>query len=69
MGRFNHPIIRSWTRILKTKPKINQLRMNQLIIDTMYKVVSIGGMSIVILIGIVGSIKMYKDIRNIKDKE
>ena len=43
--------------------------MNQLIIDTMYKVVSIGGMSIVILIGIVGSIKMYKDIRNIKDKE
>ena len=43
--------------------------MNQHIIDTMYKVVSIGGMIIVILVGIVGSIKVYKDIRNIKDKE
>jgi hypothetical protein len=37
--------------------------MNQLIIDTMYKVLSIGGMSVVIGVGVIGFIKMYKDIK------
>ena len=41
--------------------------MNQHIIDTMYKVVSIGIMSIVIGVGVIGSIKMYKDIKKQKD--
>ena len=40
--------------------------MNQHIIDTMYKVVSIGGMSMVVLVGIIGIVKV---LRNIKDKE
>jgi len=41
--------------------------MNQHIIDTMYKGVGITLIGIVILVGIIGSIKMYKDIQNIKD--
>ena len=43
--------------------------MNQHIIDTMYKIVGIGIIGIVILVGIVGSIKMYKDINKIKDNQ
>ena len=43
--------------------------MGQLITDIAYMVIGIGVMSMVVLVGIVGSIKMYKDIRNIKDKE
>lgn len=43
--------------------------MNQHIIDTMYKIVGIGLIGIVIGVGIVGSIKMYKDINKIKDNQ
>ena len=41
--------------------------MNQYIIDTIYKGIGIGLMGLVIVVGIVGFIKMYKGIRNQKD--
>ena len=43
--------------------------MNQQIIDTIYKGVGIGIILIITISTIVGIVKMYKDIRNIKDKE
>ena len=43
--------------------------MNQQIIDTIYKGVGIGVILIITISTIVGIVKMYKDIRNIKDKE
>ena len=43
--------------------------MNQKIIDTIYKGVGIGVILIITISTIVGIVKMYKDIRNIKDKK
>lgn len=43
--------------------------MGQQITDIAYMVIGIGLMSMVFVVGIVGVIKMYKDIRNIKDTE
>ena len=43
--------------------------MNQYIIDTIYKVIGIGLMGLVIGVGIIGAIRMWNEIRNIKDKE
>jgi hypothetical protein len=43
--------------------------MNQYIIDTIYKVIGIGLMGLVIGVGIIGTIRMWNEIRNIKDKE
>jgi hypothetical protein len=40
--------------------------MNQYIIDTLYKVVGIGLIGVICIVGIVGSIKMYKDINKLK---
>lgn len=54
---------------IKTKIKINQLRMNQQIIDTIYKGVGIVVILIVTITTIVGTVKMWNQIRNIKDKE
>lgn len=43
--------------------------MNQQIINTLYKVIGIGIILIITISTIVGIVKMYKDIRNIKDKK
>jgi hypothetical protein len=43
--------------------------MNQYIIDMMYKVVGVTLMGIVCIIGIVGSIKMLRQINKLKDNE
>ena len=51
---------------IKTKIKINQLRMNQYIIDTIYKGVGIGVILIVTITTIVGTVKMWNQI-NQKD--
>ena len=51
---------------IKTKIKINQLRMNQYIIDTIYKGVGIVVILIVTITTIVGTVKMWNQI-NQKD--
>jgi hypothetical protein len=43
--------------------------MNQQIINTLYKVIGIGIIGIVVSVGVIGFIKMWNEIRNIKDKE
>lgn len=43
--------------------------MNQQIINTIYKVLGIGVILIVTISTIVGIVKMWNQIRNIKDKE
>ena len=43
--------------------------MNQYIINTLYKIVGIGLMSIVVLVGIIGIVKVLKQINKQKDKE
>jgi len=43
--------------------------MNQQIIDTIYKGVGIGVILIVTISTIIGIVKMWNQIRNIKDKE
>ena len=62
---MENEIPQSRTRILiKTKVKINQLRM-----EIVYSIVMIGLMSIVFLIGIVGIVKVLREIRNQNDTE
>ena len=51
---------------IKTKIKINQLRMNQQIIDTIYKGMGIVVILIVTITTIVGTVKMWNQI-NQKD--
>lgn len=43
--------------------------MGQLITDIAYGVIGIGVIGTILIVGIVGSIKMYKDINKIKDTE
>ena len=43
--------------------------MNQQIINTLYMIVWIGIIGIVVSVGVIGFIKMWNQIRNIKDKE
>ena len=43
--------------------------MNQQIINTLYMIVGIGIIGIVVSVGVIGGIKMWNQIRNIKDKE
>jgi len=43
--------------------------MNQSIVNTLYKGVGIGVILTFSIIGIVGIVKMYRDIMNIKDNE
>jgi uncharacterized membrane protein len=62
--------IRNRTLILiKSKVKINQLIMNQYIIDTIYKVIGIGLMGLVIVVGVIGFVRMLKGINKLKDTE
>jgi hypothetical protein len=43
--------------------------MNQQIINTLYMIVGIGIIGIVVSVGVIGFIKMWNEIRDIKDKE
>ena len=41
--------------------------MNQQIIDTLYKILGIGLIGVVIVVGVIGGIKMWKQINKIKN--
>jgi hypothetical protein len=43
--------------------------MNQQIINTLYKVIGIGILGIVVSVGVIGFIKVWRDINKLKDKE
>jgi hypothetical protein len=43
--------------------------MNQQIINTLYKVIGIGIIGIVVSVGVIGFIKVWRDINKLKDKE
>ena len=42
--------------------------MNRVITDIAYMVLGIGLMSMVVIVGIVGAMRMYREIKNLKDQ-